>query len=121
MIKTFTLNAIEHDQDTPERGLIAWHITDENNRKRKVVAITQLSRQGFIKMVKPNHDREIPLVELLSYYVEGESFRVDFSMFNETFGYLARKPFPEADKNTTSGNWVKDNLNDLLHTTSSAK
>lgn len=121
MIKTFTLDAIEHDQDTAEQGLIAWHITDENNRKRKVVAITQLSRQGFIKMVKPHHDREIPLVELLSYYVEGESFRVDFSMFNETFGYSARKPFPEESKNTASKGWVKDNLKGLLHSTSSAK
>ncbi|EIJ33986.1 hypothetical protein [Thiothrix nivea] len=94
MIKTFTLNAIDHDQDTPEQGSITWHITDENNRKRAVSAVTELSRQGFIKTVKPHNDREMPLVELLSFYVEGESFKIDFSMFNETYGYGPREIFP---------------------------
>lgn len=91
MIKTFTLKTIDHDQTTPESGLIAWHVVDENNRKRTIRATTELSRQGFIKTVRPHHDREMPLVELLSYYVEGETFRIDFSKFNETFGYAPRE------------------------------
>lgn len=81
MIKTFTLNAIDHEQETPESGSITWYVVDEHNRKRAIKAITELSRQGFIKTVKPFNDREMPLVELLSYYVEGESFRIDFSIF----------------------------------------
>lgn len=113
MIKTFTLNAIEHEQDSPESGSIAWHITDENNQRRKVVGVTQLSRQGFIKTIRPHNDREMPLVELLSYYVEGESFRVDFSIFNEAFGYTPRKAYQEAARSLLSGSWLDENFQEL--------
>lgn len=115
MIKTFTLNAIDHEQETPESGLITWHVMDENNRKRSVKAITELSRQGFIKTVKPNNDREMPLVELLSYYVEGESFRIDFSMFNETFGYTPREAFASTQKSAPVSNRMKESIRQLFH------
>lgn len=114
MIKTFTLNAIDHDQETPESGLIVWHVIDENNRKRLVKATTELSRQGFIKTVKPHNDREMPLVELLSYYVEGESFRIDFSMFNETFGYSPREVFAATQKAEPVTNRMKDGIRQLF-------
>lgn len=114
MIKTFTLNAIDHEQETPESGAICWHVVDENNRKRVVKAITELSRQGFIKTVKPRNDREMPLVELLSYYVEGESFRIDFSMFNETFGYKPREAFPASQQAEPASNRLKDNIRQLF-------
>jgi hypothetical protein len=114
MIKTFTLNAIDHEQETPESGLITWHVVDENNRKRSIRAMTELSRQGFIKTVRPRNDREIPLVEVLSYYVEGESFRIDFSMFNETFGYAPREVFPATQKAEPASNRLKDNIRELF-------
>lgn len=115
MIKTFTLNAIEHEQETPESGSITWHLVDENKHKRLVKATTELSRQGFIKTVKPHNDREMPLVELLSYYVEGESFRIDFSMFNETFGYKPREVFPATQQAVPVSNRLRDNLRELFH------
>lgn len=116
MIKTFTLKAIDHDQATPESGLIAWHVVDENNRKRIVKATTELSRQGFIKTVKPHHDREMPLVELLSYYVEGESFRIDFGMFNETFGYTPREVFAATQAQSESASSrMKQGIRQLFH------
>ena len=114
MIKTYTLNAIEHEQESPEQGFIAWHLTDENNRKRRVTGITQLSRQGFIKTIRPHNDREIPLVELLSYYVEGESFRVDFSIFNESFGYVPREAFPDMPDAVGNGNAFQEGLRKLF-------
>lgn len=110
MIKTFTLNAIDHEQETPESGSITWYVVDEHNRKRAVKAVTELSRQGFIKTVKPFNDREMPLVELLSYYVEGESFRIDFSMFNETFGYTPREIFPATQKGDPGSNRLKHSV-----------
>lgn len=120
MIKTFTVEAMDHDQDTPERGEITWYISDENNRKRKVRGVTELSRQGFIKTVKPHNDREMPLVELLSYYVEGESFRIDFSMFNETFGYKPREVFPSTQHSQPVSNSMKASLRQLFHIPSGA-
>lgn len=114
MIKTYTLTAIEHEQQSPEKGSIAWHLTDENNRTRKVTATTQLSRQGFIKTIQPHHDREIPLVELLSFYVEGESFKVDFSFFNEAFGYTPREAFLQRAAVATQSKSLKHTLRKLL-------
>ena len=115
MIKTFTLHAIDHDLFSPERGCIVWHLTDENNCRRKVIATTELSRQGFVKNVLPKNDREMPLVELLSYYVEGESFRIDFSRFNESFGYKPREVYPDRVGATPVSNNMKTNLLDLFH------
>ncbi|MBO0611653.1 MAG: hypothetical protein RL122_1055 [Pseudomonadota bacterium] len=116
MIKTFTLNAIDHDQATPESGVIVWHVVDENKRERLIKATTELSRQGFIKTVKPHNDREMPLVELLSYYVEGESFRIDFSMFNETFGYTPREVFAATQhQSETASNRMKKGIRQLFH------
>lgn len=115
MIKTFTVEAIDHDQETPERGYITWYVSDENKHKRVVKGITELSRQGFIKTVRPHNDRETPLVQLLSYYVEGESFRIDFSMFNETFGYSPREVFPETQKAQPASNDMKNGLRNLFH------
>ncbi|WML90604.1 hypothetical protein [Thiothrix lacustris] len=116
MIKTFTLSAIDHDQATPESGLIIWHVMDENNRKRLVKATTELSRQGFIKTIKPHNDREMPLVELLSYYVEGESFRIDFAMFNETFGYTSREVFAATQyQSDTARERMKKGIRQLFH------
>ena len=116
MIKTYTLHAIHHEQESPEQGSIAWHLTDENNRKRKVTAVTQLSRQGFIKTIRPHNDREMPLVELLSFYVEGESFRVDFSIFNESFGYGPRQIFPDTQNATPAGSLLRESLRNLFQT-----
>lgn len=115
MIKTFTLSAIDHEQETPESGLITWHVVDENNRKRSIRAITELSRQGFIKTVRPRNDREIPLVEILSYYVEGESFRIDFSMFNDAHGYKPRDAFPANPKVESASSRLKGNIRELFH------
>lgn len=114
MIKTFTLHTIDHELFSAERGCIVWHLTDENNCLRKVTAVTELSRQGFVKTVLPKNDRELPLVELLSYYIEGESFRIDFSRFNESFGYKPREVFPDRIGATPVSNHMKANLLDLF-------
>lgn len=115
MIKTFTLKAIDHEQATPQSGLITWHLVDENNHKRVVKAITELSRLGFIKTIRPRHDREMPLVEVLSYHVEGESFQVDFSNFNATHGYKPREVFPSTQQPTQLNAKLRDSLRELFH------
>lgn len=118
MIKTFTLEAIDHEQETPERGSITWYVSDEKQQKRAVHGVTELSHQGFIKTIRPHNDREIPLVELLSYYVEGESFRIDFSIFNETFGYQPRDAYPHKVEDAQPvSNRMKDSLRHLFHIT----
>ena len=113
MIKTFTLHSIDHEFESQERGFIAWYLTDENNSQRKVTGVTELSRQGFIKTIRPNNDREMPLVELLSYYVEGESFRIDFSRFNEIFGYTPRNAYADSEL-IAANDGVKENLRQLF-------
>jgi hypothetical protein len=114
MLKTFTLNAISHQQKTPESGLIYWNVTDENSRKRKITGITGLSQQGFIKTVTSQHRRELPLVEILSQHGEGDTFCIDFSLFNETFGYVPREIHPESQAAPPPANRLRDSLRALF-------
>ncbi|MFN3786230.1 MAG: hypothetical protein ACK4RS_05260 [Thiothrix sp.] len=55
------------------------------------------------------------MVELLSYYVEGESFRIDFSRFNEAFGYKPREVFATTQHAVPVSNRLRDNLRELFH------
>ncbi|MBU0654286.1 MAG: hypothetical protein KJ914_04035 [Gammaproteobacteria bacterium] len=114
MVKTFTLQTITHEQESRQNGLICWQIMDEHNHRRKVEAITELSEQGFIKAVTSSHKREMPLVELLSQYGEGDTFRIDFSLFNQTFGYSPREIFPETQQAPPPGNRLRDGLRALF-------
>lgn len=94
MLKTFTLQTISHQQQTAENGLITWEVFDEKSELRQVTGITSLSPQGFIKNVQSVHRREMPLVEMLSQRTEGDTFSIDFSLFNQTFGYPPREVYP---------------------------
>ncbi len=114
MFKTFTLQSISHHQQNLQSGIIYWQITDESNQRRKVQAQTELSDQGFIKAVKARNKREMPLVELLSQYGEGDTFEIDFSLFNQTFGYSPREVFKEPQKTTPPGNRLRDSLRALF-------
>ncbi|QTR49542.1 hypothetical protein [Candidatus Thiothrix anitrata] len=115
MLKTFTLHAISHQQQTAEKGLITWEMLDEQNNIRQVKGITSLSQQGFIKNVESIHRREMPLVEILSQRGEGDTFVIDFSLFNQTFGYPARDVFPPPSPSTPpAGNRLKNGLKMLF-------
>lgn len=114
MIKTFTLNNIQHQQETPETGLIVWHVIDEQKRKRRITGITTLSKQGFIRNVQSAHRREMPLVEILSQHTEGDTVTIDFSLFNQTFGYVPREIYPESQATSPAGNRFKNGLRALF-------
>lgn len=114
MLKTFTMHSITHHQDSSHKGLICWQIMDERNHRRKVEGITELSDQGFIKAVQSRHKREMPLVELLSQYGEGDSFQIDFSLFNQTFGYSPREIYAETQDAPQPGNRLLDGLRTLF-------
>ncbi|HRJ54192.1 MAG TPA: hypothetical protein PLE99_15645 [Candidatus Thiothrix moscowensis] len=114
MVKNFTLQAITHQQKENNTGIICWNILDERNRRRKVEAVTELSSQGFIKAVKSSNKREMPLVEILSQYGEGDSFRIDFALFNQTFGYQPREVYPESQATPPTGNKLRDSLRALF-------
>ncbi len=116
MHKMFTLHSISHQQETPESGFITWHVSDERKRARKVVGITQLSDRGFIKTVLPHYPREQPLIELLSQYGEGDTFAVDFSLFNQTFGYSPREVHSQTQAELPAGNWLQNYWRRLFKT-----
>lgn len=114
MVKTFTLYSISHQQQTPDNGLIAWHVIDEQKKKRKIEGVTALSPQGFIKSVESLHKREMPLVEILAQRGEGDMFNIDFALFNETFGYVPREIYPESQPSPPPGNRLKSGLRMLF-------
>ena len=112
MLKTFTLHTISHQQQTAENGLITWEMLDEQSKLRQVKGITSLSQQGFIKNVQSVHRREMPLVEILSQRGEGDTFSIDFSLFNQTFDYQPRAVFPPSIP--PAGNRLKNGLKMLF-------
>lgn len=114
MVKTFTLYAISHQQQTPDNGLITWHVVDEKKKKRKIEGVTTLSSQGFIKSVTSLYRREMPLVEILAQRGEGDTFNVDFALFNETFGYAPREIYPESQSSPPPSNRLKSGLRMLF-------
>ena len=85
MIKTFSLKKIEHKIVTPRKGMLTYHVVDENNVARKVACITLLNRKKEIKNRKAGYKREIPLMDALSGLQPGQNITVDFSHFNKTF------------------------------------
>lgn len=114
MIKTFTINSISHQQETPESGLIIWQMLDERSRTRRVKGCTELGRQGFIRNVQPSNDREMPLVEALTRHGEGETFEIDFTLFNQTFGHQPREVYPEPQPTAPASSGLKGYLRRLL-------
>jgi hypothetical protein len=114
MVKTFTLHSISHQQKTPEEGMIYWDVTDDQKRTRKIGGVTTLSNQGFIKNVTAQNQRELPLVEILSLYGEGDTFNIDFSLFNQTFGYTPREVLPETQAAPPPTNRLRDSLRALF-------
>lgn len=92
MIKTFTLHSIEHKEVSRGKGLITYHVVDENNAQRKVAGITTLDRKKNIKKIKAVYEREIPLVNALLDLPVGKRVRVDFREFNKTFKRKGSNP-----------------------------
>lgn len=92
MIKTFTLNAIEHKEVSKGKGLITYHVVDENKVPRKVAGVTTLDRKKNIKHIRAVYERETPLVNALSGLPTGKKVRVDFREFNKTFTRAGSSP-----------------------------
>ncbi len=93
MKKTFTILSVRHKVLAKKKGLMIWQLRDENNQLRKVEAFTILDKNEFIKGFKAIHAREVLLVEELNHHVEGATFEIDFTHFNEAQGYLKREAF----------------------------
>jgi len=85
MIKTFTLNKIEHQINSPTKGMLTYHITDETGYSRTVSGISFLDENRAIKSINPIHTRELPLIDTLSHLRETEKFSLDFSSYNKYF------------------------------------
>ena len=85
MIKTFTLNKIEHQISSPKKGMLTFHITDETGYARTVSGISILDENKKIKSINPIHKRELPLIDTLSHLKESEKFSLDFSAYNKYF------------------------------------
>lgn len=92
MIKTFTLKSIEHKEVSSGKGLITYHVVDENNVPRKAAGVTTLDRKKNIKHIKAVYEREIPLINALSELSVGKRVRVDFREFNKTFKRRGSSP-----------------------------
>ena len=85
MIKTFTLNKIEHQISSPKKGMLTFHITDETGYARTVSGMSVLDENKNIKSINPIHKRELPLIDTLSHLEENEKFSLDFSAYNKYF------------------------------------
>ncbi|MGB1310483.1 MAG: hypothetical protein ACPG47_04695 [Leucothrix sp.] len=85
MIKTFTLNKIEHHINSARKGMLTYHITDETGYSRTVSGMSILDENQQIKSINPIHKRELPLIDTLSHLKENEKFSLDFSSFNKYF------------------------------------
>ena len=85
MIKTFTLNKIEHQINSPKKGMLTFHITDETGYSRTVSGVRILDENRAIKSINPTHKRELPLIDTLSHLKENEKFSLDFSAYNKYF------------------------------------
>jgi len=85
MIKTFTLNKIEHQINSPGKGTLTYTITDETGYSRTVSGISILDENRNIKSINPTHKRELPLIDTLSHLKETEKFSLDFSSYNKYF------------------------------------
>jgi len=85
MIKTFTLNKIEHQIHSSKKGMLIYHITDETGYARTVSGVSILGEDKQIKSINPIHKRELPLIDTLSHLKESEKFSLDFSSYNKYF------------------------------------
>lgn len=85
MIKTFTLDKIEHQINSPTKGVLTYHITDETGYSRTVSGESILDENRGIKSINPMHKRELPLMDTLSHLSENEKFSLDFSAYNKYF------------------------------------
>lgn len=85
MIKTFTLNKIEHQINSSTKGMLTYHITDETGYSRTVSGVSILDENQQIKSINPIHKRELPLIDTLSHLEEQEKFSLDFSSYNKYF------------------------------------
>jgi len=91
MIKTFTLNKIEHQINSSTKGMLTYHITDETGYSRTVSGISILDADKNIKSINPTHKRELPLIDTLSHLKENEKFSLDFSSYNKYFNRNTNK------------------------------
>lgn len=85
MIKTFTLNKVEHQINSPKKGVLIYHLTDETGYSRTVSGVSVLDENRAIKSIVPIHKRELPLIDTLSHLKEKEKFSLDFSSYNKYF------------------------------------
>lgn len=90
MIKIITINKLERIQIADQRAQFTWHITDEKSQLRKVHAHIDFTPNQDIEHYRAFYVREIPLVEALMQYKEGNTFRIDFTEFNKQHCYDKR-------------------------------
>jgi hypothetical protein len=98
MKKTYTVLSITHTIISPGKGSIIWQLSDEQERPRKVNAVTSLDKQGLVDSARSIYAREAPLVAVLMQRTEGETFSIDFTPFNEANGYINREMYSNLQK-----------------------
>ena len=91
MIKTFTLNKVEHKINSATKGMLTFYITDETGYSRTVSGVSILDEHRKIKSINPTHKRELPLIDTLSHLKENEKFSLDFSAYNKYFNRSTNK------------------------------
>ena len=85
MIKTFTVDKIVKQITSQGRGVLTYHITDDEGVSRTVSGRVTLDEANNIKSITPEHKRELPLIDTLSHLEENERFSLDFSSYNKFF------------------------------------
>lgn len=85
MLKKFTLNKREEERLTDNKGMMSFHITDENGVNRIVTGTTFLNEENIAQGISTEHIRELPLIESLFRLEIGETIEVEFEAFNKAY------------------------------------
>jgi hypothetical protein len=81
----YTVKNYQFKETSKGKGIIKYHLVDDQGKERVISAIGKLGFQGKIKSVHPIHHREMPLIEVLSKASLNEKIMVDFTEYNQKY------------------------------------
>lgn len=85
MIINYTLKKSQLRETTKGKGIIKYHLLDEQGKIRVVSAIVNFGFKNKIKSISPIHSREQPLLDVLFKAEINEKITVDFTEYNMKF------------------------------------
>ena len=97
-------------ETTKGKGIVKYHLVDDQGKERVVSAIATLGFNKKIKSVHPIHFREQPLIDALAKSAINDKIRVDFTEFNK----MHPRGSTRTQKMTVETNRTVDDYQDSL-------